>query len=101
MNDPEILKYLRELRAEYEDDPAWENGGFCRETSHRIAAYLRVTTGTGEAIHGELKGQPHYWVEWNGKIIDITGDFFNFIGEPLAPITIGTYAEFPDYKPEP
>ena len=54
----------------------------CWEASWRLYHALqdvpgiRVVNGTF-LVEGEYGERPHYWVEWNGRIIDVTADQFN------------------------
>ena len=39
----------------------------------------------------------HYWLEIDGKVVDLTADQFDDLDQDLPPIVYGLYEEYPNY----
>lgn len=76
-------KSLEEQHAQGRLPPGWEDfpSGCCGASSKILADYLKAQLGVqAEYVCGDLDGQTHAWLEFDGNVIDITGD--QFAGRP-------------------
>lgn len=96
--------------------------GFCKYCSNKIRLLLRLKGYRTKLIKGRFMVEspdlvsidpiywgsedtyypPHYWVEIDNLIIDVTADQFNVeldVENHMDEIVIGTYEELPRYMP--